>query len=143
MKEGSPSTTVSSQDPSSTGSSQGGTKNFKITEEVLDFARVAVLYVLQEETSSGAEAAQSGIESFFSRLVQDDSSSGSTNELDARNLTIGGDNTINLVDFQINLGEGNVGGKKTKRDGINILSTDKVYTGHLARFGGSVLRWAE
>ncbi|KAI5464518.1 hypothetical protein BGZ63DRAFT_350217 [Mariannaea sp. PMI_226] len=87
------------------------TSTFTVTEEVLDFARVAVLYVLQQESQDGAESAQTNLQAFFKEA---DGSYGATEE-DALSLKIGGDNTVDLVHFTINLGAGTVGGK-TKRD---------------------------
>ncbi|KAI9904129.1 hypothetical protein N3K66_000658 [Trichothecium roseum] len=82
---------------------------FNVTQEVLDFARVAVLYVLQEQSFDYAETAQSDLQRFFS-----DSGKGIT-ERQAYNLTIGGSNTVNLVGYRLDLGEGVVGKSLTKR----------------------------
>ena len=82
---------------------------FNVTQEVLDFARVAVLYVLQEQSFDDAETAQNDLQRFFS-----DSGKGIT-ERQAYNLTIGGSNTVNLVGYRLDLGEGVVGKSLTKR----------------------------
>ncbi|ORY67672.1 uncharacterized protein BCR38DRAFT_456364 [Pseudomassariella vexata] len=79
----------------STTSAAGSTSTFAATEQALDFARVAVLFVLQEESLEGASNAQITLQKLFS-------TAGSIN--DARNVTIGGDNTIDLVNFLVDLG---------------------------------------
>jgi hypothetical protein len=83
---------------------------FTVTEEVLDFCRVAMLYVLQEQNSREAESAQTTLQRFLSSI--DRGESGEDAPIDsAKNVTIGGFSTVNLVDYQIDLGEGLVGGK--------------------------------
>ncbi|KAF4628133.1 hypothetical protein G7Y89_g10019 [Cudoniella acicularis] len=80
---------------------------FAITEEVLDFARVAVLYVLQQEQMASAVTAQSALQKFFNP-------SSFTNAA-AMNVSLGNGNTINLVGFTINVGNGTVGQSSTKK----------------------------
>jgi len=88
-----------------------------VTEEVLDFARVAILYVLQEENLANAEQAQLNMQTFFTKASKgatggSDNSAGVTvNE--ARDLDVGDDNTVNLADFTIDVGgeDGTVGGR--------------------------------
>jgi len=72
-----------------------------VTEEVLDFARVAVLFILQQETLDSAVTAQSALQRFFS--------SDTTTDAAAQNVNIGNGNTVNLVAFSVHLGNGSVG----------------------------------
>ncbi|KAK4174052.1 hypothetical protein QBC36DRAFT_193269 [Triangularia setosa] len=85
------------------------TPGFKVTEEVLDFARVAVLYVLQEDSLRGAEQAQIQLQNLFGRA------SPVVGVEEARNVTVGEGMTIDLVDWRVDLGRGVVGG--THEDG--------------------------
>ena len=95
----------------------GAEPTFMVTEEVLDFARVAILYVLQEENLANAEQAQLNMQTFFTKASKgatggSDNSAGVTvNE--ARDLDVGDDNTVNLADFTIDVGgeDGTVGGR--------------------------------
>jgi hypothetical protein len=95
---------------------------FSVTEEVLDFARVAVLFVLQQETLDSAESAQSSLQHFFSLE--------SFTNMAAQNVSLGNGNTANLLDFSINLGNGSVGSANasvtkrslTGRRSINLWS---------------------
>ncbi|KAL2198651.1 hypothetical protein P885DRAFT_67811 [Corynascus similis CBS 632.67] len=76
------------------------TSTLAVTEEVLDFARVAVLYVLQEDSLADAETAQLGLQRFLS----------GSRELDgARNVTVGGGRSVDLVRFAVDLGAGRGG----------------------------------
>lgn len=81
--------------------------NFTVTEDVLDFARVAVLYVLQSDGYNDASSAQTSIGSFFSRV---DSDGGRVTNRQAQNITMDSDNTVDLVDLRVDLGNGVVGG---------------------------------
>jgi hypothetical protein len=74
---------------------------FLITEQVLDFARVAVLFVLQQEEIDAAVTAQGALQHVFS--LED------LNNREAMNISIGGGNSVDLIDFSINLGNGSVG----------------------------------
>jgi len=79
--------------------------DFTITQQVLDFARVAVLFVLQQEDIDNAVTAQSELQHVFA-----------LNELSnyaARNISIGGGNTVDLTALSINLGNGTVGSNGT------------------------------
>jgi len=112
-------TSLSSGDPMPT--SVPGGNVFTVTEDRLDFARVAVLYVLQEVTIDAAETAQQSLQRFFtaaegSRLGgsgtensdgRSSSSPASGVSLEqARNVTIGEGRTVDLVGFVIDLGDG-------------------------------------
>ncbi|KAL2149888.1 hypothetical protein VTH82DRAFT_7564 [Thermothelomyces myriococcoides] len=79
------------------------TQTLTVTGEVLDFARVAVLYVLQEDSLADAEAAQIGLQKFLS---------GNLDLEAARNVTLGGERSVDLVEFTVDLGAGSgkVGG---------------------------------
>jgi hypothetical protein len=82
-----------------TASRPAATENFIVTQEIVDFARVAVLYVLQQEQLNNAVNAQSAIQAFFD-------ASAFTNRA-AMNVSLGNGNTINLVNFSLDLGDGN------------------------------------
>ncbi|KAK4229965.1 hypothetical protein QBC38DRAFT_518483 [Podospora fimiseda] len=81
---------------------------FSVTQEVLDFARVAVLYILQVNQLSDAEKAQSALQRFFTNAA---GTQGQTVE-SARNITVGGGKSVDLVDFTVDAGgkRGVVGG---------------------------------
>lgn len=77
---------------------------FRMTQQVLDFARVAVLFVLQEESAQTAAGAQADLEQFFIRVSDNmDQGSNFVTKDEARTVWIGGDNIINLVDFTVDL----------------------------------------
>ncbi|KAL3954829.1 hypothetical protein ACCO45_010392 [Purpureocillium lilacinum] len=89
---------------------------FTVTEEVVDFGRVAMLYILQEESVNAAESAQTELQALFSRASKSKTQLGvQVTEQEARKVIVGGDNTINLVDFTVDLGKGPVGRKNIKR----------------------------
>jgi hypothetical protein len=75
------------------------TSTFSVTDQVLDFARVAVLFILQSETVQDAVNAQSSLQKFFTSAR---STAGVTVE-QARNVTIGGSNTVDLVHLLVNV----------------------------------------
>lgn len=77
---------------------------FAVTDNVVDFARVAVLYVLQEKTVEQASAAQTLLQEFFSDVDSD------TTTDQARNVTIGNSNSVDLVDLFVDVGAGRLGG---------------------------------
>ncbi|TVY35818.1 hypothetical protein LOCC1_G008853 [Lachnellula occidentalis] len=84
------------------------TATFSVTEEVMDFARVVVLYVLQQEQLENAESAQTALQKFFS---QPDTFT--TNA--AANVSLGSGNTVNLLAFTVNVGNGTLGTKNVER----------------------------
>jgi hypothetical protein len=108
---------------------------FTITEEMLDFGRVAVLFVLQEQTAEAAVAAQTNLQRFFSE-VQRSGAVGAGDDMrsEATNLAIGGNNKINLTGFTVDTGNGPVGRGVTKRSAPS-LSLDQPRN----RRGGSAL----
>lgn len=92
------------------------TSMFMVTEEVIDFARVAMLYILQEESVETAENAQTELQRFFSRASKSKTQLGSqVTQQEAAKVAIGGDNSINLVGFTVDIGKGPVGRKNVKR----------------------------
>jgi len=95
------STTLTTATSSTSTSTASPSSTFTVTETVLDFARVAVLFVLQQEQLDSAVTAQSSLQHFFSLQTPMNKA--------ARNISLGNSNTINLLDFSLNLGNGTVG----------------------------------
>ncbi|KAL7929565.1 hypothetical protein V8C35DRAFT_192860 [Trichoderma chlorosporum] len=92
---------------------------FTVTQEVLDFARTAVLYVLQEDSVDAANTAQVQLQQFFTEATQSITQLGSQVTVqEASSISIGGNRTVDLVDTKINIGQGPVGGKATSRRSI-------------------------
>ncbi|KAI0905220.1 hypothetical protein F4823DRAFT_147434 [Ustulina deusta] len=77
---------------------------FTVTDKVVDFARVAVLFVLQEKSVDQASTAQNLLQEFFS-----DADSNITAD-QARNITIGDSNSVDLVNLFVDVGTGRLGG---------------------------------
>jgi hypothetical protein len=71
---------------------------------VVDFARIAVLYVLQETSVDEASSAQNLLQSFFN------TADSNTTTDQARNITIGDNNSVDLVDLFVDVGSGRIGG---------------------------------
>ncbi|KAI0118358.1 hypothetical protein GGR51DRAFT_214168 [Nemania sp. FL0031] len=94
-------TTASSSTSTSTAQPTGG---FTVSDRVVDFARIAVLYVLQEKSVDEASSAQNLLQSFFNNAGSD------TTEDQARNITLGDSNSVNLVDLSVDVGAGEIGG---------------------------------
>ncbi|KAJ2978553.1 hypothetical protein NUW58_g7458 [Xylaria curta] len=80
---------------------------FTVSDTVVDFARVAVLFVLQEKSVDQASSAQTLLQRFFNRVDS------TTTADQARNVTIGDTNSVNLVDLFVDVGAGRVGGGKS------------------------------
>lgn len=118
----------------STSTSSEPTATFDVTEEALDFARVAVLYVLQEEGSSEAESAQSELQGFFSKAGE-----GSVERSAAASINVGGDNVVDLLDLTVDLGDGPVGKTSAKRAVSPSFGGDSEARRRIIRGGGSVL----
>lgn len=75
---------------------------FEVTEDVLDFARVAVLFILQQDTLEDAELAQSDLQRFFTQASASSLTNGNGVSVEAAsNVTIGNSNSINLVQLQV------------------------------------------
>lgn len=104
------STLSSSTSTSATASPAATSATFTVTQEVLDFARVGVLFVLQVDTLGDASTAQSSLQTFFG--------SSSISIAAASNISLSNGNSIDLVNFHIDAGTGLVGSKTTsaKRD---------------------------
>jgi hypothetical protein len=71
---------------------------FNSTQQVQNFARVAVLFLLQEDDLTTASTAQTQLQTFFNKQNVTNS--------DALNVTLGGGNSANLVDLSVQLGNG-------------------------------------
>ncbi|KAI1408534.1 hypothetical protein F5Y13DRAFT_204706 [Hypoxylon sp. FL1857] len=108
-----PATTSASttRPPSSTTTSTTPTPTFKVTEEVADFARVAVLYIFQEKTLADASTAQTSVQQFFSSVETGQNTSSSVSIDQATNVTVGGGNTIDFVNLLVDIGAGRIGGR--------------------------------
>lgn len=76
---------------------------FTVTQEVLDFARVGVLFVLQQDSLNDATTAQSTLQTFFASGI-----TGLTLAA-ASNVSLSNGNSIDLVNFHIDAGTGLVG----------------------------------
>ncbi|CAK7272591.1 hypothetical protein SEPCBS119000_005207 [Sporothrix epigloea] len=77
---------------------------FEVTEDVLDFARVAVLFILQQESLENAELAQSDLQRFFTQASASYLTNGNGVSVEAAsNVTIGNSNSINLVQLQVDV----------------------------------------
>lgn len=115
------STTIASTTTSATAiPATTSTAAFTVTEQVLDFARVGVLFVLQQDSLNEATTAQSTLQTFFS--------SGTTGltVTAARNVSLSNGNSIDLVDFHVDAGTGVVGAltTSTKRDLEGVVAID-------------------
>ncbi|KAI1140799.1 hypothetical protein F5Y05DRAFT_402883 [Hypoxylon sp. FL0543] len=96
--------------PSSTTASATPTPTFKVTEEVADFARVAVLYIFQEKTLADASTAQTSVQQFFTSAETGKDTSSPVSIDQAKNVTVGGGNTIDFVNLFVDIGSGRIGG---------------------------------
>ncbi|RCI15738.1 hypothetical protein L249_2912 [Ophiocordyceps polyrhachis-furcata BCC 54312] len=76
---------------------------FVVNDQVREFARVAVLFILQEENTDAAKTAQTTLEQFLSRT--------DTTIQQASDVDVGGRNRVNLVKFTVDFGQGPVGGE--------------------------------
>lgn len=86
--------------------------NFAVTEEILDFARVAVLFILQEDSLKDAETAQNVLQRLFSTASVGMTSNSIGVSIDqAKNVTLGNGNSVDLVQFRVDSGGNLVGGK--------------------------------
>ncbi|UNI24135.1 hypothetical protein JDV02_009908 [Purpureocillium takamizusanense] len=103
---------------------------FTVTEEVVDFARVAMLYILQEESVNAAETAQTGMQALFSRASSSKTRlNDQVTEKEAKKVAIGGDNTINLVDFTVDVGKGPIGRKNINRSSERVVGASTSGSG--------------
>ena len=84
--------------------------SFNVTEEALDFARVAVLFVLQEKSVDDAVTAQSKLQNFF------------TTPQNAGNVSLGNGASLDFFDLSVNLGNGSIGGAANNMGGMKRRS---------------------
>jgi hypothetical protein len=105
---------ASSALPTNSASTPDSAAQFVVTQEVLDFARVAVLFVLQKASLDIAVDVQSSMQNFFTRNldVGTGSSSVQTNG-EAMNVSVSDGVTVDFVRFGVDLGQGVVGGLGT------------------------------
>ncbi|KAK2031222.1 hypothetical protein LX32DRAFT_650877 [Colletotrichum zoysiae] len=77
---------------------------FTVTEETLDFARVSVLLILERQTLTAATTAQSLLQRFFTTADQGNrQQNGGITPTQALNVTLGGGNSVDLVNFLITI----------------------------------------
>lgn len=100
-------TTTPTRTSTSTAVTPAPTSTFQVTDRVVDFARIAVLYILQETTLNQVASSQNLLQKFFDKARAN--TNGVTVE-EARKVDLGAGMTIDFVGFFINLGKGNVGG---------------------------------
>ena len=107
-----PSLPGSTATPGQTGS--GAQPGFRVTEQVLDFARVSVLLVLQEQNLANAETAQMALQRVFQAASAATRRQGAgVSVAQARAVQLGNGNTIDLVALLVNVGDGPQGGRGT------------------------------
>ncbi|KAL2269540.1 hypothetical protein VTJ83DRAFT_1724 [Remersonia thermophila] len=102
-------TTMSSSAPTPSAGTPSDADLFTVGEDALDFARVAVLYVLQQDGLNGAEAAQVALQRFFNSAASTTVAGGGSGAATvgaARNVTIGEGRSVDLVGFFVDLGDG-------------------------------------
>ncbi|KAJ2905675.1 hypothetical protein MKZ38_004750 [Zalerion maritima] len=85
---------------------------FTVSDDAIDFARVAVLFILQEESLDSASDAQNNLQQFFS--AAESTRTGGATAAQAMNITVGDDNTVDLVNFLVDVGSGPVGGSSSQ-----------------------------
>ncbi|KAM0629009.1 hypothetical protein ACHAPW_007145 [Verticillium nonalfalfae] len=102
--------------PTTTSSIPSPTATFMVTEEVLDFARAVVLFVLQERDLQVATASQTSLQRFFAQA-----SSGSQNTRDgvtqqmAASLSLADGITVDLVHFLVDISSSGTSGGSKRR----------------------------
>ncbi|KAG6230451.1 hypothetical protein E4U34_000635 [Claviceps purpurea] len=105
-----PQTLVVDTGSAATRRSSPTTPAFQVTEEKVDFARVAMLYILQEGSVEKAISAQGELQQLFSRVSRSKKERGmEVSILEASNLDLGSGYNINMVDLTVNVGKGAVG----------------------------------
>lgn len=77
---------------------------FVTTEKALDFARAAVLFVLQEGSLDEAQQAQNSLQDFFTKAADQSGQNRPVTNDQATNITIGGNRTANLIAFSLDPG---------------------------------------
>jgi hypothetical protein len=100
---------------------QSPTNKFQITNEVLDFARVAVLFVLQQENVDSAQDAQSSIDKFFAKARKDDG----VLVKQAESVSIGDKSSVDLLRYKITIGSETIGGNVKRH--LSSLKTTPTY----------------
>ncbi|KJZ75968.1 hypothetical protein HIM_04792 [Hirsutella minnesotensis 3608] len=86
--------------------------SFLLTEDALDFARVAVLFITQDQGVSAGETAQTALRRLFSRASKGAMQAGNlVTPQEASQINVGGSNRVNLVAFNVDIGKGPVGRK--------------------------------
>ncbi|GJC97215.1 hypothetical protein ColKHC_06041 [Colletotrichum higginsianum] len=77
---------------------------FMVTEETLDFARVSVLLILERQSLMAATTAQTVLQRFFTTADQGGrQQNGGVTPTQALNVTLGGGNSVDLVNFLITI----------------------------------------
>ncbi|KAK1826714.1 hypothetical protein QBC39DRAFT_14603 [Podospora conica] len=84
---------------------------FDVTDDALDFARVSVLYILQESNLADATSSQAILQRFFNSASPGALGGGVTIDR-AQNLGLGNGNSIDLVNFLITTRKGVVGASR-------------------------------
>lgn len=95
------STTAAATSATTASTSATSTASFAASQQMLDFGRVAMLYVLQQQNLSTATTAQVSLQQFLSMT-------GATTSA-AQNISLSNGNSIDLINFAVNVGKGNVG----------------------------------
>ncbi|KAJ0314495.1 hypothetical protein Brms1b_006836 [Colletotrichum noveboracense] len=103
-----PPTTTSAQGPLvpsvPVSPSPSPTPTFSVTEETFDFARVAVLLILERQNLMAATTAQTVLQRFFTQAgTGSRTSNGGVAISQALNVTLGGGNSVDLVHFLVNV----------------------------------------
>ncbi|KAG5950777.1 hypothetical protein E4U53_004427 [Claviceps sorghi] len=110
-----PTTLVVDTGSTATARSNPVTSAFEVTQEKLDFARVAMLYISQEGSIDKAISAQSELQELFSKATRSNQERGITvSTAEASNVNLGSGYSINMVDFTVDVGNGPVGRKMIK-----------------------------
>jgi len=81
---------------------------FDVTDDALDFARVSVLFILQESNLNDATSSQAILQRFFNSARPGALGGGVTIDR-AQNLTLGNGNSVDLVNFLLSTRKGVVG----------------------------------
>lgn len=98
-------TTVTTTVNGPTGTTSAPSATFTVTEKVLDFARIAVLFILQAESLSNAEQAQGVLQRFLTSANDGLIGQSGGESLDsARNVSLGNGNTVDLINFAVDTG---------------------------------------
>ncbi|EJT70478.1 hypothetical protein GGTG_11501 [Gaeumannomyces tritici R3-111a-1] len=100
--------------------------SFPVTGQVLDFARISVLFVLQQQTLQNAETAQIALQRFFTAAGQGSAAPSPVTPAQARNLTLGNGNSVNLVDFAVDVGAGPVGGAVAPQRALLVRDSEPL-----------------